>query len=197
MPIDLSTKNTEKGRRVEEYFRDKPPVKEEKKSRQADEEESKKITRDVIFSWRAPEFEPFVVDKKAYLIATAILAAVIIYALVTNSPIMAITFILIGIVGYLYLQKEPKLLDIAITSQGVVVGNEIYELKNISSFWIFYEPPQVKILSLHLKDKILPHVHIPIYKENPVKIREALLDFIPEEEQEMTVIDNIERIFHR
>jgi len=52
------------------------------------------------------------------------LLAIIIYALFTNSPIMAITFILIGIIEYIYISREPKILDFLITERGIVIGKK-------------------------------------------------------------------------
>lgn len=152
-------------------------------------------SQDVLLSWEAPEYEVYERDKRWYIIATLIIAAIIIYALISNSPIAAITFILIGVVGYLYLQKEPRVLEFSITYDGMMAGNELYHFDNIQSFWIFYEPPIQKIISLHMKGKFVPYIHIPINKENPVEIRHILLDFIPELKQDPSLIDAAERIF--
>ena len=120
--------------------------------------------------------------------------AIIIYAVYTNSPIMAITFILIGMVGYIFLNKEPQIIDFAITPRGIVAGREIYEFENIESFWIFYEPNHLKIVSLHMKHKFLPYIHIPVHEEDPVEIRALLMECIPEIKQEHDIVDAFERI---
>lgn len=74
------------------------------------------------------------------------------------------------------------------------MNREIYEFNNMHSFWIFYEPPHIKLLSLHMKGKFVPYIHMPIHEEDPVKIREILLDFIPEVQHEMTLVDTLERL---
>jgi uncharacterized membrane protein len=153
-------------------------------------------SEDTLLHWLAPEFETYEKSNRWYLIASLIIAAIVIYAIITNSLIMAITFILIGVVGYIYLQKEPRILDFSITHDGIVVGREIYDFDNIKSFWIFYEPQQIKVISLHMKGKFLPYVHIPIHDQDPVQIRAALLKFIPEMKQELTAVDAIERLLH-
>lgn len=153
-------------------------------------------SEDVLAHWQGPEYEVYPKDKKWYLIATLILAAIIAYAVITNSPIMAITFILIGIVGYIHLQKNPRVLDFKITRDGVSAGNEIYEFDQIKSFWIFYEPPHTRILSLRTKGSLVPFIHIPIHQEDPGKIRKTLLKSIPEKKQSFTLIDTLERLLH-
>ena len=153
-------------------------------------------SEDVLIHWRAPEYENYGQSKKWYLIVSLIIAAIVIYALLTDSLIMAITFILIGVVGYIYIQKEPRILDFSVTHDGIMVDREIYDFNDIRSFWIFYEPQQIKVISLHMKGRFLPYVHIPVHNQDPVKIREVLLRFIPEIKQELTAADTIERLLH-
>ena len=151
---------------------------------------------DAWLRWQGPEYKVYPKDRRWYLTAALILAAIIAYAVITNSPIMAITFILIGVVGYIHLQKKPRVLDFKISRDGVSAGNEIYEFDQIKSFWIFYEPPHTRILSLHTKGSLVPYIHIPIHQEDPGKIRKTLLKSIPEKKQSFTLIDTLERLVH-
>ena len=118
------------------------------------------------------------------------------YALYTNGPIMAITFILIGIVGYIHLQKDPRVITFAITSKGIIADKELYLYENINSFWIFFDPPHTKTISLHTKASVLPFVHIPLQKEDPVHLRELIMQNIPEIKQDPSLIDALERFLH-
>ncbi|MFZ2153650.1 MAG: hypothetical protein WAV16_00245 [Candidatus Moraniibacteriota bacterium] len=149
-----------------------------------------------LLHWQGPEYEHYPKEKRWYSIAALILSVIIIYALVKNSPIMAITFILIGVVGYTQLEKSPRVLDFKITTDGVMAGKDLYEFENIKSFWIFYEPPHTKILSLHCDAMLTPFIHIPVHQIDPVKLREILLEFVPEEKQKPTLVDTIERLLH-
>lgn len=149
-----------------------------------------------LIHWQGPEYEHYPKEKIWYAGASLILAAIIIYALVTNSPIMAITFILVGVVGYVQLEKLPRVLDFKVTIDGLVVGNEIYKFDDIKSFWIFYEPPHIKILSIHIDALLTPYIHIPVHQIDPVKLREVLMEFIPEVKQEQTLVDTVERLLH-
>jgi hypothetical protein len=149
-----------------------------------------------LVEWQGPEFEHYPKEKNWYLIAALIISAIVIYALIKNSPIMAITFILIGIVGYIQLEKTPRLLNFKVTHDGIRAGKELYHFDNIESFWIFYEPPHTKILSLKIDALLTPYIHIPVHQIDPVELREILLDFIPEKKQKPTMIDTIERLLH-
>jgi len=151
---------------------------------------------ETLIHWQGPEYEHYPKEKFWYAGATLILSAIVIYALVTNSPIMAITFVLVGVVGYVQLEKLPRVLDFKVTTDGVMAGNEIYKFDNIKSFWIFYEPPHTKILSLHIGALLTPYIHIPVHQIDPVKLRELLMDFVPEVKQEPTLVDTLERVLH-
>ncbi len=151
---------------------------------------------EILMDWQAPEFEIYEKSFWWYAIAAIIDIVVIAYALITNNPIMAITFILAGIVGYIYLQKDPRIIHFAITPDGIIAGDELFPYDNIKSFWIFYDPPHTKTLSLHTKAKALPHVHVPIDDQDPVEIHEILSEYIPEIEQHPNLLDTIERVLH-
>lgn len=168
-------------------------------SREEQKEENpplrKKPSEEALFSWQAPEFESFEREKRWYLWVALILLAIIGYATYTNSPVMAITFILIGVVGYIYLNKEPRTLDFRITAKGITVGKDFYDFESIDSFWIFENSTQFDILSLHIKSRFMPFIQIPFPEEMSVKLRFLLRDYIPEEKQELTLADSLEKFF--
>lgn len=150
----------------------------------------------ILHSWRAPEFEVYEKSARWYLAGAAFILTIVIYALYANSPIMAVTFILIGIVGFIHLQKDPRIIDFAITTKGLLADKQLYAYENIYSFWIFYQEPNIRIISLHTKASALPYVHIPLHEEDPVHIREFLLENIPEIKQDASLIDALERVLH-
>jgi hypothetical protein len=164
-------------------------------SKEAPSSERKHLP-EVLFSWQAPEFETFEREKRWYLWVALILLVIIGYATYTNSPVMAITFILIGVVGYIYLNKEPRILDFQITTKGIIAGKDLYDFESIDSFWIFENSTQLDILSLHIKNRLTPFIHIPFYEKNSPQIRSLLLEYILEEKQDLTLADSLEKFFH-
>lgn len=148
----------------------------------------------VIVSWRGPEFEHYPHDRRWYMGALLIICLIIVYAIFTDSIVMAIVFVLIAFTGYLFLSRPQKVIDFAITYDGIVIGNEIYAYDAIKSFWIFYEPPHTRIISLHMRDHFRPHLHIPLHQVDPVVIHRELTQFIPEIKQDQSFIDIFERL---
>lgn len=157
----------------------------------------KKVTRKNsghLLEWQAPEFEMLPRDHKWYFYITAALLVVIAYALYTNGLIMAITFILIGVLGYIYIHKEPRILNFSITEEGIIAGREIYDFDNMRSFWIFYEEDGLQVISFHSHSYLLPYLHVPIHDQDPAEIREILLDYLPEEKHALGAVETLEHI---
>jgi len=108
---------------------------------------------------------------------------------------MAITFILIGIMGFITLEQAPAILHCAITEDGVIVNKELYAFENIESFWIVYEEDE-KYLSLKTNGKLIPFVNIPFDDEDPNTLHEILSVYLKEEKHDPTLIDTIEKMLH-
>jgi hypothetical protein len=176
-----------------EDFKNKKEEPVEEESDYSEDAEQEQSMKNVLVHWKAPEYEIYEKSKKWYLYALLLLAIIVAFAVYTDSPVMAITFILIGVVGYIFVNRTPRILDFSITHDGVIAGRDIYEFDNMISFWIFYEPGQVKVISLHMKNKIMPFMHIPIHDEDPLEIRRILLEYVPEIKQEPSVVDTFER----
>jgi len=196
MSLDGFRKNNENvtDHRVENFFaHDKLELKKLEEPEEVHEKLISEHSADVLAHWQAPEFEVYEQDQKWLTYIGLVLVAIIGYAIWDNSLIMAITFVLIGVVGYIYIEKAPRTLDFMVTHDGVVAGNEIFEYDNIKSFWIFYEPAGQKVISLHMNGGMLPYIHIPIHDQNPVHIREALLVNLHEMKQGHNFVDTLER----
>lgn len=179
----------------------KPPLPEEQIDYQETYEYEREYSQyleqnkeNVVVHWRGPEFEHYPKDKKWYTTALIILALIILYAVFKGSVIMALVFFLIGVVGYLILSRPQKVIDFGVTYDGILVGDEIYDFDEIKSFWIFYEPPHTRVISLHMRGHLRPYLHIPLHQVDPVIVHKALTDFIPEEKQEQNMIDILERL---
>jgi hypothetical protein len=154
------------------------------------------IHNKILLQWQGPEYENYPKDRRWYITASLVLAAIIAYALITNSPLMAITFILIGIVGFTYLEKDPAVFTYSINEHGIIAERDIYDFEDIKSFWIFYKEPHQRILSLHSAGLLIPYVHIPIHQIDSEEVRQLLLQFIPEKRQQPSAIDTMERLLH-
>ncbi|KKU49315.1 MAG: hypothetical protein UX68_C0001G0063, partial [Parcubacteria group bacterium GW2011_GWA2_46_9] len=53
--------------------------------------------------------------------------------------------------------------------------------KDLKSFWIIYEPPEVKMLYFDFKNAWRPRLPIPLQDENPIEVRRLLLKYLEED----------------
>lgn len=79
----------------------------------------------------------------------------------------------------------------AILRGGIKIGKETFPWRNLKSFWIFENIPQLYIKT---KGNLVQNISLPIEEKNIEKIREILLDFLPEKE---TTISLSEIIFKK
>lgn len=188
-------KETEQKEKMDKFFSKPEEEKDEAEEEKTFQKETmEKILSGALLHWRAPEYEKYERGRKWYLYVTLVLLAIIGYAVYTDSPIMAITFVLIGVVGYIFINRDPQIIDFAVTRDGIIAGREMYDFDAVKSFWIFYEPHDIKVVSLHTKSALMPFTHIPIHDENPVEIRRVLLEYIPEIKQDPSLVDTFERL---
>lgn len=149
-----------------------------------------------LIVWRAPEHIHVRPNPRGLMVTTILLALIIAYAVFTNSPLMAITFMLFGVVGYLFLTRDPREFEFAITDKGILGGKTLYAFEDLHSFHIYEEPPLEGVLSIHSNGILAPFIHIPIAGIDDQEIREVLQNFLPEEKHEPTIIDTLEKILH-
>lgn len=155
----------------------------------------KTAPRHTFFRWQTYEFS-YKKPGRAFLFWSGLfLIALVGYALYSNSPIMAITFVLIGLTGYTLLHKDPRFLDCHIIQDGIIVNRELYTFDSIVSFWIFALPDR-SFLSLKTRTLIAPCIHVPIEPTDADMLRDVLSQFIPEKKQEPLLIDIFEKMLH-
>jgi hypothetical protein len=141
------------------------------------------------FEWRAKEFPKKEKNKSWFIFPALITIALGIFALATESFIFLIAIILGFFVFYVYANKEPRTIKFRIDERGVEIDDRLYEFDSLSSFWMFYNPPEQKEISFKSKRTFLPYIRIPLDKENPNEIRKFLLKFLPEKRHSESIID--------
>ncbi len=148
-----------------------------------------------LMSWRAPEYEQQE-KSRGWFIGAGIIAALLIGASIwMRNYLLIIIVVLFAIVIYTLHKKEPLVLKIKLTEKGIRFGKKFYPYKNIENFWIIYDPP-AKTLNLKTTSTLFPQVSLQIQDQDPLRIRDLLLDYI-EEDGEKTEETNGERLARR
>ena len=86
-------------------------------------------------------------------------------------------------VVYLLGHRAPRYIEHKITPLGIELDGRVFLFDELQSFWILYHGP-VKELILRSKKTLMPLIHLQLEYADPNKIREILLDFLPEKEEE-------------
>jgi hypothetical protein len=76
---------------------------------------------------------------------------------------------------------------------GIQLNDTLYLYEHLKSFWIFYDPPYRQDLSLRSRKTLMNYVTIPLGDEDPSHIRDLLVEYIPEKEQEDPFVDVLAR----
>ncbi|MFH1183148.1 MAG: hypothetical protein V1690_02715 [Candidatus Moraniibacteriota bacterium] len=148
---------------------------------------------EIKMSWETEEFSYYEKSRIWFLVGGAVFLLIIGYFTITSQLITALTFLLLGVTVYIFSLKKPRNIACSITYQGITVDKVTYPFSDLNSFWIFYEPPDFKVISLKHKKPYLPLIQIPIGEVDPMRVRQTLLELLPEEEQEEPFSDKLAR----
>jgi len=150
---------------------------------------------EIFFSWEFPEYFKYERSKLWYLGMGILGGILLIYCLFAKNFLFALIVIMVGIIIFLYEAKEPLNVSFSITEDGLELGRNFYPWKDLKNFWIIYEPPKIKTLYFIFKNAWRPRLNIPLLDQNPLKIREKLLEYLDEdlEKEEEPISDSFGR----
>ncbi len=146
-----------------------------------------------FLTWETPSAEPKLPLANPLVTLGALLVAGGLVAFALANFLFAFFLLLAGGVVASYQFRPPRSVEIAITSRGIRVGRRIYEFESLESFWIFYDPPLMKELSVLSKKTFMPPLRLPLGDLDPVLVRETLLRFLRERQQDRSMIDIVSR----
>ncbi|MFH0834146.1 MAG: hypothetical protein V2A63_02020 [Patescibacteria group bacterium] len=149
---------------------------------------------EIQHSFYAPEFLEYPRGPVWYLVAGFIGLGIIALGVLTQAITLTLAFLLFVGVYWLIHNREPKILEIAITQHGVKIENEEFlPFGEIDEFWIIYNPPFVADLKLKMNRKWNPIRTIHIFGQEPEELRRLLAPHIAEVERSEELIDLIVR----
>ena len=141
-----------------------------------------------LLEWEAPEYPEHKKNADWYWYLALIAVLLLIFAVYQRSFLFGALIIIGWFTIMLYSARSPRIIKISIEEQGIFVEQNLYQWLNVKSFWIFNNKKEI---SLELKKTIALHAKIPLGETNPQITREIILKFIPEKEQEESLIDNL------
>ena len=148
-----------------------------------------------LFSWIAPEYTYYEKDRKLWTQTIIIVAAIfiLISLLFFKSYTATILTIVGAIIIHLLAFKKPRIISFGFTNEGIFAGMKFIPYTDISSFWIFYHPPDIKEIAFRSKKFFMPMLYFPLEDADPNEIRKILTDFLKEKEEQISLMDQLSR----
>lgn len=158
-------------------------------------EEEKQVKESVLIGWKALEYQRYERDLPYYLVAGLILLVIIGYAVYSQDWFMLTILVLITGLLVWYQRKEPQEKTYRITQLGIYDDDRFYQYNEIFSYWFLVEK-NYRTLNIIFAKKFLPQLTILLGDTDPVKVRDVLSKYIPEENTRTeNILDRLLRIF--
>ncbi len=151
----------------------------------------------VLLKWHFPSFQRHERGLTWYVVAGAVAIALFVYAIVTKNFLFAVIIILIAIIVIAKDFVNPHQVQFVVDEDGVTIGDRTYRFREFATFWLAFEPPQVKMLYLEFKSGVRPSYPIPLLNENPLRVRSILQKYVREdlEREAEDLTDRLGRMF--
>lgn len=160
--------------------------------------------RDHFFHrWEFAEYPQHRHSVMWYAVAGALAAALLVWATLSQNYLFGLIIVLGVFILFLHDARGPQRMGVAIAAEGIELGfreepasRQLLRWKDFQSFWIVYEPPDVKALYIHYKRFWSPHLMIPLEDQDPAKIRRTLKKYLEEDtaRQHEPVADVLRRV---
>ena len=152
---------------------------------------------DILAIWEFPEFIKHERGKLWYISFTIVFLALLTYSYLSDNLLFAIILVIFAILYFTSIKEDPVTMETAITEDGIFIGSKFIEYEDLRSFYIIYYPPEIKNLYFETKSVIKQRIVVPVEDQNPVYIREILLNYLDEdlEKEEIPSSESISNIF--
>ncbi|MBU1149219.1 hypothetical protein KKI23_03960 [Patescibacteria group bacterium] len=146
--------------------------------------------------WKFPEYINYQRTTSWYVFFIAICIGLLAFAIWDNNPLMAVMVVMVAFIIFMQNRRQANELDFQITEDGIVLDDKLYTYNQLKKFWIAYDPPEVKELSLDFVSNLKPPLAIPLGNQNPIRIRELLLKNLEEdpEKQDQSFSNGVRRM---
>lgn len=146
--------------------------------------------------WEAPEYKEYVKSWGWYagLIVIALLLAA--YQTYVGDYFGAATIIILGVLVAWFAGRKPEVISIALTGEGIQLGDLHIPYKNFRHFWIV-DTPHHKTLNLEASTYLKQIVIVELADEDPIEVRKIVGKHVDESEAiEPSFSQRIAQRFH-
>jgi len=150
----------------------------------------------VLYEWRFREFPKYDRTRQWYFWGGVVTLGFLTLAIMTGNYLFGLIILMLSGIA-LMLHRSDNEIVFSLTEEGIFLNKRFHDYKSIRSFFIIYEPPQVKTLYFEPRSILNPRIPVPLEDQNPVTIRETLLQYLQEnlDREEEPFTDQIGRMF--
>lgn len=141
-----------------------------------------------------PDFTPKTTE---WFWALGILAlALIVFSILLKNYLLIIIIALAIFIIYSSKNKKPELINFRLDNDGLYIEYKFYPYDGFESFWIFEaHADKERELALRYKRHLAPLLILPFHSDDEPKIRKILNEYLPESEEQESLIDLLRKKF--
>lgn len=132
-------------------------------------------------SWEAYEHHHTQKGSDWFWVLGIVTVAVTVAAILLGNMLFGILLFVAGLVTALHANREPRIIEHAVTSRGVQVGEKMYPYSTLDVFFIDEENPHGPQLLIQSQKLFMPLIILPLPEEYVDDIEELVASRLPEE----------------
>jgi len=125
--------------------------------------------------------------------------ALVVFSILLKNYLLIIIVALAGFIIYSSKNKKPELINFRLDNDGLHIENKFYPYDGFASFWIFPAPAAnwrlERELALRFKKRLIPILIVPFHNGDESQIRKILEKYLPESEEQESLIDLLRKRF--
>lgn len=148
-----------------------------------------------LIDWSIQEYTQRKKSTDWYWGVGIVAIAGVVLSAVFGNFLLAVLILISGVLLIAFSGKNPEIIYVDISEQGIGVQNKLYPYHNIKNFWILDRGDAPAKLILNIERMVNPILSLPIHPDVPLEgLREILLTFITELEMDEPIGDKISDI---
>jgi len=143
-------------------------------------------------NWKAAEYSHSEKTTKWFVWVVVVAVGVSVFSFLKGNFFFGAFSLIAGALIIMFARRRPQIFEFTISDKGIYIGKVVaLEYDQVESFAIRSREGYLDEIVLKKKSMINPHLHLPIDSALAKKAREILLEKLPEEEHNESIVDII------
>jgi hypothetical protein len=134
-----------------------------------------------LLSWNGPSDLPEEENRRWFLLIIVLSVVLVLLAILMKKYFLTVIILLVSWLTYMLSRIPAQEIEHTITSTGIFTNNKFYAWNELSSFYIIKDHGHY-VLGLDTNRRFFSSVPILLGNQNPVEVKEVLLQYLPNNE---------------